>query len=332
MDRVNKVLIGKSIARTAALTSATLYTGTNGPAEGEIIVLDKNLKLASAGITIADSPIIYLAEAIGQTYSITNEAGTAVTGIRKLIISDPIEGNNVTSYIGRAYSAAVAQVVTITPSLTPVVGTEYTIRIVYTDTYDRPGQVAVTYRVICTTATVANLCTLFTGVINKHVNRRITATDNTTNIVLTGRTMPYDVTDNVNAIDEYYQVNFKAFLLSNNFTSATTVAYTTAATPGNGTWQRVRDAEKKAQSYKGIMNRTVFPVFTPAMRTVASTNYDTIVIESKKGYSSPDSYDKTTRLTTELYIVDGASQTTDVLAVLNPWMASTPAAFNAISF
>jgi hypothetical protein len=332
IDRVNKVLIGKSIARTAALTSATLYTGTNGPAEGEIIVLDKDFKLASPGITIADSPIIYIAEAIGQTYSTTNEAGTTVTGIRKLIVSDAIEGNKVTSYLGRAYAAATAQVVTITPSLTPVVGTEYTLRVVYTDTYDRPGQVAVTYRVICTAATVANLCTLFTAVINKHTQRRITATDGTTNIVLTGRVMPYDITDTVNAIDEYYQVNFKVTLLSNNFTAATTVVYTTAATPGNGTWQRVRDAEKIAQSYKGVMNRTHFPVFTPTMRTVASTNYDTIVIESEKGYFSPDSYNKTTRLTTELYIVDGASQTANVLSVLNPWMASTPGDFGNISF
>src|SRR3989304_57536 len=129
MDRVNKVLIGKDISRTAALTSSTLYT----------------------------------AEEIGDTYSITNEAGTTVTGIRKLIISDPIEGKNVTNYTGRAYTAAVQQVVTITPSLTPVVGTEYAIRVVYTDTYDRPGQVAHTYRVICTTASVANLCTLFTA-------------------------------------------------------------------------------------------------------------------------------------------------------------------------
>ena len=112
IDRVNKVLIGKNIARTAALTSSTLYTGTNGPAEGEVIVLDKNLKLASAGITIADSDIIYIAEGVGDTYTTTNEAGTTVTGIRKLIISDPIEGKNVISYLGRAYSAAAQQVVT----------------------------------------------------------------------------------------------------------------------------------------------------------------------------------------------------------------------------
>jgi hypothetical protein len=331
IDRVNKVLIGKSVSRTAALTAATLYTGTNGPAEGEIIVLDKNFKLATPGITIADTDTIYIAEGTGSTYTHTNEAGTAVTGVRKLIVSDPIEAKNVTSYLGRSYSAVVQQVVTITPSLTPVVGTEYTLRVVYTDSYERPGQIAVTYRVTCTTATVANLITLFTAAINGHATRRINATDGTSYLTLTARAMPYDVTDSVNAIDEFYMVNFKVVLLSNNYTTATTVVYTTAPFPGNGTWQRVRDAEKKAQSYKGIMNRTVFPVITPAMRTVVSTNYDTIVIEHNKSYYSPDSYNKTTRVTTELYIVDGASQTADVLAVLNPWMASCPGRFDSIT-
>lgn len=331
IDRVNKVFIGKSIARTSALTSATLYTGTNGPAEGEIIVLDKNLKLATPGITISDSEVIYIAEGTGETYSIINEAGTSVTGIRKLIISDAIDGKNISNYYGRSYSAAVQQVVTVTPSLTPVVGTEYAIRIVYTDTYERPGQVAYTYRVICTAATVANLCTLFTAKINGHTQRRVTAADNTTNFTLTGRAMPYDITDTVNAIDEFYQPIFRVFPVSNNFTAATTIVYTTNASAGNGTWQRVRDAEKRAQSYKGIMNRTIFPIQTPTMRTVASTNYDTIVIESNKPYFSPDSYNKTTRVTTEIYIVDGASQTANVLAVLDPWIQSCPGSFASIS-
>ena len=332
IDRVNKVLIGKNISRTSALTSSTLYTGTNGPAEGEIIVLDKTLKLASAGITINDSEFIYIAEATGETYSITNEAGSTVTGIRKLIISDPIEGKNVSSYLGRAYSAAVQQVVTVDLSaLTPVVGTEYSIRVIYNDTYERPGQWGYTYRYVSTTATLATFITNFAALINKHATRRVNATTTSTTLILTGRAMPYDVTDSTTAIDEYYQVNFKVFLLSNNY-STSTVTYTTNPFKGNGTWQLVRDAEKKAQSYKGVMNRTVFPVQVPAMRVSSSLTYNTVIIESSKGYFSPDSYNKTARLTTEIYLPVGAGQTTQVLAVLNQWMASTPGQFAMISF
>lgn len=328
IDRVNKVFIGKNIARTA---SAVLMGASQAAAEGEIFVLNKNKALLTAGSTITDTDTIYIAEVLGDTYSYVTEPGVSVTGVKKFIVSDPIEGKNIKNYTGRAYSAAVEQVVTIDGStFAPVVGTEYAIRIVYTDTYEKPGQVAVTYRVTAATTSSDDLWAAFVAKINKHVNRRIVASG-TTSLILTGRVMPFDKVDGVDAIDEYYQVNFKAFLYSNNFGDST-VTYTTRPFPGEGTWQRVRDTEKKALSYKGIMNRTVFPVEKPAMRTVKAATYHTIVIEHDKSYVSPDSYDKNTRLTTEIYIPSAAGQLADVLTVLNPWMASTPGQFDSINF
>ncbi len=333
IDRVNSVLIGKNIARTA---SAVLIGSTQAAAAGEIFVLDKNKNILASGATISETDTIYIAEVLSDTYSYVSPAGTSVTGVKKYITSVPIKGAYVKNYYGRVYSAIVEQVVTIVGStFAPVVGTEYVLRVVYSDTFERPGQVTATYRVIATTTTATDLWTAFVAKINAHATRRVNATTPSSNLVLTGRAMPYDTTDTVNAIDEYYQVNFKAFLYSANF-GDTTVTYTTAPFPGNGTWQRVRDAEKKQQSYRGIMNRTLFPIITPAMRTVASTNYNCIVIESDVNYTAPDSYDKTARVTTELYIpttaASGTIQSVDVLNVLNPWMASLPKAFNNVSF
>ena len=337
INRVNKVLIGKDITRTAALTSSTLYTGTNGPADGEVIVLDKDKKLVTAGITVSDTDTIYVAQATSDTYSyITEGTSTTVTGVRRLILSDPIIGSEVKIYSGRAYTAAAAQVVTITPSLTVVAGTEYVIRIVYTDTKEHPGQVTATYRVIAnTTATVAALIDQFVAKINADTHRRVTAADGTTYMTLTGRTLPYDVTDSVNALDAYQQVNFKVFLTSNNFTTATTVVYTTPPTPGNGTWQRVRDAEQAALAYRGVHNIMTFPYTAPTMRVVKDETYDCVVIEHEVPYQSPDNqYVKRASVSTEIYIPNTATsnQMTDVLAVLNPWMASCPKAFGAVSF
>jgi len=328
INKVNKVMIGKAISRTA---SAVLMGASQAAAEGEIFVLDKNKNILTAGATISDTDTIYIAEVLGDTYSYVTETGTSVSSVKKIIFSDPIEGRLVSSYKGRAYSAIVEEVVTIDGStFAPVVGTEYVIRIVYTDTNERPGQVTGTYRIKATTTSSDDLWAAFVTLINKHVNRRINASGST-ELVLTGRAMPYDTTDLTTAIDEYYQVNFKAFLYSANF-GDTTVTYTTKPFPGNGTWQRVRDTEKFALSYKGIMNRTIFPVQYPAMRTIKSTTYQTIVIESNKVYTAPDSYDKETKLITELYIPVGAGQLTNVLNVLNPWMASLPKAFNNVTF
>jgi len=344
INRVNKVLIGKDITRTAALTSNTLYVigngagaQSNGPADGEILVLDKNKKLLVAGATVADSDTIYIAECTGDTYNLVTPANSyAVTTIRKFIISDPIVGSDVIGYSGRAYSAAVAQVVTITPTLTPVIGTEYVLRIVYTDTREHPGQVTATYRHVATSATLATLLTAINAKINADTHRRVNATGGTTTIVLTGRTLPYDVTDSVDALDAYQQVNFKAFLLSNNWgTAATPIVYTTAPVPGTGTWQRVRDAEQAALGYKGVHSKIVFPYQAPAMRVVKDETYDCVVIEHNVPYQSPDNqYVKKAPVTTEVYIPNTATanQMTEVLACLNPWMASCPGAFGVVGF
>jgi hypothetical protein len=329
LNRVNKVLIGKSV-----VGNGTILYGTSHDFEaGEIAILDKNMTLLAPGSTINDTDTIYIAEIQVGTYDVVGETGVSVTGINKLLISDPIVGNSIKSYSGRSYSAAVEQVVTITPTLTPVVGTEYVLRIVYTDTREKPGQVTATYRVVATDATLATLLAAFVAQINKHVQRRVVATGGSTDIVLTGRVMPYDVTDSVDSIDEYYQVNFKVFLTSANWGTATTpIVYTTKPFPGNGTWKIVRDKEKFAQSYKGITNRTFFPVIKPAMRTVASTNYDCIVIESDLPVRTADNqYIKSQPITTELYVVNGAAQTSTILSILNPWMASISNSFEAIS-
>jgi hypothetical protein len=329
LNRVNKVLIGKSV-----VGNGTILYGTSHDFEaGEIAILDKNMTLLAPGSTINDTDTIYIAEIQVGTYDVVGETGVSVTGINKLLISDPIVGNSIKSYSGRSYSAAVEQVVTITPTLTPVVGTEYVLRIVYTDTREKPGQVTATYRVVATDATLATLLAAFVAQINKHVQRRVVATGGSTDIVLTGRVMPYDVTDSVDSIDEYYQVNFKVFLTSANWGTATTpIVYTTKPFPGNGTWKLVRDKEKFAQGYKGITNRTWFPVIKPSMRTVASTNYDCIVIESDLPVRTADNqYIKSQPITTELYVVNGAAQTSTILSILNPWMASISNSFEAIS-
>lgn len=329
LERVNKVLIGKAISRTA---SSVLTGASQNTAEGEIYVLDKNKAILAAGSTVADTDTIYIAEVSGDTYDYVSPAGSAVTGVKKILYSDPIEAKGVSSYLGRSYAVATEEVVTVDlSSLTPVVGTEYVIRVVYTDTYERPGQVTATYRYTTTTATLATFITNIAAIINKHVYRRVNATTTSTTLVLTGRVIPYDATDTVDAIDEYRQVNFGVYLYSNNFATST-VTYTTRPFPGNGTWQRVRDAEKFAQAGRGITNRVVFPVLKPAMRTIKSTTYNAIVIESNKLYQSPDSYEKTAKLTTEIYVPTTAGQAADVLAVLNPWMASTAKQFDNIVF
>lgn len=342
LNRVKKVIVGKNIARTAALTASTLYTGTNGPAAGEVVILDKNRNLLSAGATITDTDTIYVAVATSETYAVTNEAGTTTSGIRKLLLSDPIEGKHVKNYVGRAYAAPTECAVSISlAGYTPVAGDSYVLRLVYKDIPEHPGQFTHTYRVIAADATLDTLGAAIASEINGHSGARVTATytSGTDVLALTAKV----VTDasslgSVNDIDFYRQVNFEAFLWRYDNTNEKQVALAWTKTytnpnPGAGQAKLVRDEEKRALGHKGITNQWYFPVIKPDLFVEMTLTYNTIVIESEKGYLAADNqYLKTQPLSTVIFLPVGAGQTSNVLAVLNPWMASCPGQFDAVNF
>lgn len=332
LKRVKKVIVGKSVNRTAALTAATLYTGTNGPAAGEVVVLDKNRKLMAAGTTAQESDTIYIAVGTSETYSTTNEAGTTVTGIRKLLLSDPIEAGRIKAYTGTTYAAATECAVSISlAGYTPVAGDSYVIRLVYKDIPEHPGQFTHTYRVISADTTLDTLGAAIAAEINGHSGARVTATytAGTDILLLTGKpVIDASSTASANAIDEYRQVNFEAFFWrwDNTNDKQVTLAWTKTYTnpyPGAGTAKLVRDEEKRALSHRGITNQWYFPVIKPDLLVDMAATYNTIIVESNKGYLAADNqYEKEQPLSTVIYLPVGAGQTTDILAVLNPWMES----------
>lgn len=345
LTRPFKILIGKDVSRDAQVVAGASMTTimlSTGMADGEIVVLDKNKNVLAEGATYSDSDTIFIAQGTGETFSITNEIGTTTTGNRKLVFSDPIEGHNVKTYLGRAYAAASEQVSTV--DLTgwlPVVGTEYIVRIVYHDLDEHPGQFVHSYRHVGESAVLATEAASIVAKINAHKGRRVLAAYNagTEAISLTGLVIP-DCTTSLNDIDEYKQVIFDVFFnyvdsdgYWQTIPSTVTTVSTTAASSGSGTWTLVRDMEKVARGYKGLTNKTHFPVIQPDFTTVKNATYNLIVIEHDKTYRSPDNtYAKKTPLTTVIAIpvpVAG-TQTASVLAQLNPWMATTPGAFGAV--
>lgn len=324
--RVQKVYVGTDISRDAQVVagaSITTLIASTGMAEGEIVILDHNKKVLAAGATVSDSPSIFIARGTKDTFNYTNEAGTTVTGARRLDISDRIEGKLVSKYLGQSYEAPTEQVVTWTPSLTPDVGTEYGLRIVYKDLYQHPGQFTHTYRVTATVATVASLIDLFVAAINSDKNARVIAVDGTTYMTLTGKVV--DDNAEVDSINEYSQVNFELFPVTDNFTVASTITYTTAPKSGFGHWRYVRDIEKFSLGYKGILNRTHFPVIKPNLTVVKDETYDGISIDAGVSYTQANNqYDATTKTSYKIFVPVTATsnQMGDILAQLNPWMAS----------
>jgi hypothetical protein len=343
LQRTNKLLIGKDIARDAQATAATTFAAlilSSALQAGEVIVLDKNKIPLAAGSTVSDSDVIFICQGTGTTYTYTQPGGSSITAI-KVLISDPIEAGKVKSYKGVQYAAKSEQVMTFTPTGTVTTATEYVLRIVYKDMPEHPGQFTQTYRYTTTSNTVKNLLDGLTPVINGHKGARVIASDNDAVLTLTGKEVP-EGTTSLSDIDEFKMVEFDAFLnyVDSNGRLAT-LASTIANTPaeyGSGNWEQVRDLEKAQLGYIGVQNKIHFPVITPDFNTVKDAYYDLIVIEHDRSYLSPDNqYIKQAPLTTIVALatastgINAAGQSAEIVGILNTWMASTPGAFAPIS-
>lgn len=344
LQRTSKLLIGKDISRDAEVVDGAVITmtaGSTGLVDGEIVVLDKNFKVMAAGATIADTDTIYICQGTGNTFSYANEPGTAVTAVRRLLFSDPIQGDLVKNYKGISYTAKAEQVTTITFE-TPVLGTVYLVRVIYTDMVSPAGQFTHTYRVTADGTNVdANLNALLIAKINKHSGARVTASGSTT-LILTGKAIP-EATTGYTDIRPFTMVTFKvvANKLSvvagqlGTWLDASNIVYTTPAIVGSGTWETMRDLDKDNWAIRGAQNFLPYPYQSfPNQRIVVGATYDLIVIEHDKSYLSPDNqYIKRAPLTTILAFVVPTTGTQEnlVLGVLNPWMASLPKAFASVS-
>jgi len=345
LNRVTSLLIGKDISRDAQVTAGaqldTIMKST-GLAAGEIVVLDKDKTVLTAGATIADSDTIYIVQSTADTFSYTNKAGTAVTGNRKIKMSGPIVGAKVKNYYGKAYSAKSEQTSQVDlTGWSPVIGTEYIVRIVYKDVPEHPGQFTQTYRHVATTTTLDTEGAAIAAKINAHTGRRVDATYTTGTdvLLLTGREIPESCTA-LTDIDRFKMVEFTPYF---NYVTSTgawatiastsTTVTTTAANYGSGNWEQIRDLENDVQGYRGISNITHFPVITPTRDTVVDATYNMIVIEHDNPYQSPDNqYVKDAPQTTVLAFVvpSSGTQQDSVLQQLNPWMASCPKAFSNV--
>jgi hypothetical protein len=348
IQRTNKIFIGKDINRTAAITDgmavmSAVTTGygvsTGYVANGEILVLDKYKKVLGVGATISDTDVIYICQGLGTSFSIANEAGTAITGYH-LRMSDPIDGKNVKNWNGKAYVAKAEQTTTLdfTAVAAFVVGTEYIIRIIYRDIWEHPGQYTATYRYTPTVTTLATVLTALAAKINAHSGRRVSASATATTLVLTGLPIP-QCTTGVNDLDPFTMVEFVTdvdYVNSSGYWTSIGLTSNTVVEPvyGTGNWENVRDIERAAWGYLGITNRTHYPIILPDVMTDATKTYNIYTIEHDNAYLSPDNqYVKHTPITTQIAFVvpSSGNQKGAVLGVLNSWMESLQGQFAPVT-
>lgn len=306
ITRVDTVLIGK--------TCPAPYTTVDSLTQGAVALFDENKSLIKDEAGAVKASTVYIGVA-GDNMTIALPNGTSGTK-RSVEYSNAIQKASKPSYVIGNYVAPVQEKIEINlTSATVVIGHRYVLRIVYKDIYEAPGQFTHTYEVVATTETADDLGNALLKKINKHANRRVSATF--TNHKLTLTALPKDDNEGVYSLNEYSVVSMEASLyvtipgaLLSNVPEAVPGATITktAGEPGKGYWKQVRDMEVRMLGYKGHVFTDAYPIIEPKRNVTEGASYDYITIENDNLYLSPDNqYIKTTPLTTELYVENAAN-------------------------
>ncbi len=128
-------------------------------------------------------------------------------------------------------------------------------------------------------------------------------------------------------VGKFKYVKVKFDITTSNFLN-TTLTLSQESTRGSGTGQEVAELEFMSVGFDGAIDKFWDSAPTGRADAVSTSNYDIITIEYMVNSSvEVVSGNKPARQLLILAIIDGAAQTTNILAQLNPWMSSTPRAF-----
>lgn len=313
ITRVDSVMIGKKCPAK--------YTTVDDLNAGEVALFDENRALIKNQDDALKASTICVGVCTGDM-TVTMPNGDSST--KKVVeYSNAIQKASKPSCVMGYYEAPVAEKIEIDlTSAKPVIGHRYVLRIVYKDLYEAPGQFTHTYETVATSEAANDLGNALLKKINKHANRRVTATFTSSKLTLTA--MPKDDNEGVYSLNEYSVVSMEASLyvtipgalLSNVPEAVAGVTIKkTAGHPGKGFWKQVRDMEVRMLGYKGHVFTDAYPIIEPKRFVTEGTTYDYFTIENDNLYLSPDNqYIKTTPLTTEVYIEHEAGNETSVFA------------------
>ncbi len=304
--KVSEILIGKDVSS----------------GEGFLRVLDQNMAALAPGSTIADSPIIYIEQ-------------TLAGGTNKLI-SLPIHGLEVANYSGRSAAAAVLQVTTV-GTANVISGQEYGLYITLTSDKElSQGNRRYYFQYVAdSSATALEIATGMAASINStlvlgHKVLPVTA-------AVVGTTMTITA-DNPTV---YFTVG-KAM----GYDSSVTVTLTAAPDPGQGTYDQIFALEDIAKGYKGYLGeRRTFvgdptmgysrpTYFTTGVPLAITGVYDQYVIDHNQPIQLQGINSAHANPTCTVIAVVAGSSTfgqANFEAILNPWMASCPGAFDAVN-
>lgn len=102
----------------------------------------------------------------------------------------------------------------------------------------------------------------------------------------------------------YTNPNASGFASKNKYPVAGITISKTSGFNGVGYWKEIRDKEQVALSYRGILNRTWFPVIKPELNVVVDGRYDGCVIEFEPEHANAEDSFRKTKQSVEVYAIN----------------------------
>lgn len=122
------------------------------------------------------------------------------------------------------------------------------------------------------------------------------------------------------------------FLVQTVGLGSTIVTKTQEASVGNGIYELVAQMEAFAVGFEGAVNRTLTPLPRGRQDATSGVLYDTILLQYADASDiSVISGTKPALQDLYIFLADGGAQSAILESQLNPWMASCPRAFNAVT-
>ena len=277
---MKQLLVGTSVAYTAAATPSALTTGQIG------IYSEDYTLITTANVDTYKGKPFFIA-----AYS--------AVGPR---ITNPI--HVITNLSNNAYAAPVKQVVTISGVALASPATkfdEYGVKVIDVSKGTSPSENRITASAIGIFGSVADLVDRLVAIINGNQNSIVVASRSTNDLVLTAK-----------EFDNRFRVAVQSEL------ELATVTYTTAWSPGIGHGPRLAEIEKDYLAYEGVRNRIDARYPQPPYQIVPASTYDVIVVDwiySANQKAGTDSrYNRNLHAT--LAFIAGAAQRTAINTIL----------------
>lgn len=253
-------------------SSNAVYTGVNtyeevgSASEARIAIFDAD----GTGVLSFDA---------GSTPDTSTDRIVIVQANNQEIITSPIlEKKNIEKVTYKLYQPSTEQVTTLSTFPLPVVGEEYTIKVVDVTNGYEPYPVQ-SVSVTATTAVTADLLTALRDAINNHPRSLVTATATTTTLTLTGSIPSLATQEGIHTDAAPLAQSFSTSLSSN--LSGVDIA-SVAPTFGSGSAEQLRYLEENAQGGQGFLYRmTPFQAEKPtfyAGLNQGSAGYDLVSI------------------------------------------------------